>query len=74
MIERLTREELHSLIGTRVRVSQESWPQSRLAELLGVSVRAVKHWEAGSRNPSGPALILLDMLKGETRGKKKNKK
>lgn len=39
-----------------------SWSQSRLAQELGVSVRTVKHWEAGTRNPSGPVLVLLKQL------------
>ncbi len=33
--------------------------QSRLAELLGVSVRTLQEWEQGRRAPSGAARTLL---------------
>ncbi len=33
--------------------------QSRLAELLGVSVRTLQDWEQGRRAPSGAARTLL---------------
>ncbi len=34
-------------------------PQSRFAELLGVSVRTLQEWEQGRRVPSGAARTLL---------------
>ncbi len=34
-------------------------PQSRFAELLGVSVRTLQEWEQGRRKPSGAARTLL---------------
>jgi putative transcriptional regulator len=34
-------------------------PQSRFAELLGVSVRTLQDWEQGRRAPSGAARTLL---------------
>lgn len=34
-------------------------PQSRFAELLGVSVRTLQEWEQGRRAPSGAARTLL---------------
>ena len=34
-------------------------PQSRFAELLGVSVRTLQEWEQGRRRPSGAARTLL---------------
>jgi len=36
--------------------------QKQFAELLGVSVSAVRHWEQGIRNPSTPTLKLIDRL------------
>jgi putative transcriptional regulator len=33
--------------------------QSRFAQLLGISVRTLHHWEQGTRTPSGAARILL---------------
>ena len=39
--------------------------QSALAPLLGVSVRSVKYWEAGERNPSKSVLIILEQLKAK---------
>ena len=41
----------------------KGWSQQALADALGVSIRSVKHWEAGTRNPSGSALILLRQLR-----------
>lgn len=38
------------------------WTNKRLAEACGVSERTVKHWQAGTRHPSGPALLLLRNL------------
>lgn len=34
-------------------------PQSRFAELLGVSIRTLQEWEQGRRAPSGAARTLL---------------
>ena len=34
-------------------------PQSRFAQLLGVSVRTLQEWEQGRRAPSGAARTLL---------------
>lgn len=42
--------------------AQLGWTQKSLADAVGVSVRTVKFWEAGERNPSGSALILLRNL------------
>jgi DNA-binding transcriptional regulator YiaG len=33
--------------------------QSGFAELLGISVRTLHHWEQGTRKPSGAARVLL---------------
>jgi DNA-binding transcriptional regulator YiaG len=40
-----------------------TWMQ--FAEKLGVSWRAVAHWEAGTRKPSRPAMILIEKLLSE---------
>jgi len=34
----------------------------RASERVGVSPRQWTHWEAGTRKPSGPAAMLLDLL------------
>lgn len=39
------------------------WPQVRLAEYCRVHVQTVKKWEAGIHPPSGPAVVLLEMLR-----------
>ena len=33
--------------------------QSGFAELLGISIRTLHHWEHGTRRPSGAARVLL---------------
>ena len=33
--------------------------QSKFAELLGISLRTLHHWEQGTRKPSGAAQVLL---------------
>ena len=37
-------------------------PRRWLAEQLGVSAKAIESWEYGTRNPGGPALLLLEQL------------
>jgi DNA-binding transcriptional regulator YiaG len=37
--------------------------QAELGRRLGVTSRAVRFWEAGSREPGGPALIMLKKMK-----------
>jgi putative transcriptional regulator len=36
--------------------------QRVFAKLVGVSVKTVRNWEQGRRQPSGPAVVLLTML------------
>jgi DNA-binding transcriptional regulator YiaG len=43
-----------------------TWVQ--FAEKLGVTWRAVAYWEAGTRNPSGPAMILARKLEAGGNG------
>lgn len=38
--------------------------QEELAELLGVSLSAVRHWESGIRTPGGPARRQLAQVLG----------
>lgn len=35
--------------------------QSGFAQLLGISVRTLHHWEQGTRTPSGAARVLLNV-------------
>lgn len=44
-------------IRQRLRLSQPEF-----AERFGFSIGAVRHWEQGSRSPSGPTLILLSVI------------
>ena len=39
--------------------------QARAAELLGVSIRAIKHWEAGTRRPRKSILLLMAAIGGQ---------
>jgi putative transcriptional regulator len=36
--------------------------QSVFAKLLNVSPASIKQWEQGTRNPTGPTKVLLDLL------------
>jgi putative transcriptional regulator len=40
--------------------------QAFLADVLGVTKKAVEAWEAGTKNPSGPVLRMLEILEKET--------
>jgi DNA-binding transcriptional regulator YiaG len=41
---------------------RKGWSQQAMADALGVSVRTVKHWEAGSRNMSKSTAILFKLV------------
>lgn len=41
-----------------------------LAGQLGVSPKTIESWEYGARNPSGPALLLIDQLVTATQAAK----
>ncbi len=45
----------------RVRKSTAT-TQTQFANILGVGIDAVKSWESGRRNPSGPVAKLLHLL------------
>ena len=36
--------------------------QKEFAELFGVSLRTLQHWEQGRRHPQGPAQVLLKVI------------
>lgn len=36
--------------------------QELFAARLGISVSTLRHWERGDRSPSGPALVLLNLI------------
>ncbi|MES2342288.1 MAG: helix-turn-helix domain-containing protein [Pseudomonadota bacterium] len=38
--------------------------QTAFAERVGVTRRQVAAWEAGESRPSGPAVVLLNLLRG----------
>jgi putative transcriptional regulator len=37
--------------------------QTSFAATFGISVATLRHWERGDRNPHGPALVLLNVIK-----------
>lgn len=41
-------------------------PRRWLADQLGVSPKTIESWEYGARNPSGPALLLIEQLIANT--------
>ncbi|MEI6397462.1 MAG: helix-turn-helix domain-containing protein [Pseudomonadota bacterium] len=50
-------KSLHSKLGMT---------QAFLADVLGVTKKAVEAWEAGTINPTGPVLRMLEILEKET--------
>jgi putative transcriptional regulator len=47
--------------GVRLIRARMNLSQSEFAACLNISVRTLQEWEQGSRNPSGPAIALLDI-------------
>src|SRR5260221_7455639 len=45
-----------SIVATRHKLGLS---QNKFAQLLGISIRTLHHWEQGSRMPSGAARVLL---------------
>ncbi|MBI4663149.1 MAG: helix-turn-helix domain-containing protein [Verrucomicrobia bacterium] len=45
-----------SIAATRLKLGLS---QTEFAQLLGISVRTLHHWEQGTRTPSGAARVLL---------------
>jgi putative transcriptional regulator len=39
--------------------------QTEFASAFGISVSTLRHWERGDREPRGPALVLLNVVKKE---------
>ena len=39
--------------------------QSKFAALIGVNVRTLQNWEQGHRRPTGPAKVLLRLVKND---------
>ncbi len=47
-----------SIVATRQKLGLS---QTGFAQLLGISVRTLHHWEQGSRTPTGAARVLLKL-------------
>lgn len=47
-------------------------PRKWLAERLGVSAKTVESWEYETRNPGGPAMLLLEQLMSDPSLKKRD--
>ena len=39
--------------------------QAEFAKTFGISVATLRHWERGDRKPTGPALVLLNVVAKE---------
>ncbi|MCK5431701.1 MAG: helix-turn-helix domain-containing protein [Gammaproteobacteria bacterium] len=39
--------------------------QNEFASAFGISVSTLRHWERGDRTPTGPALVLLNVVAKE---------
>lgn len=42
--------------------------QNEFSQLVLVNVRTIQNWEQGRRQPKGPALVLLTILKNNPKG------
>lgn len=45
--------------------SNMNMSQTEFASAVGISVSTLRHWERGDREPQGPALVLLNVVKKE---------
>ena len=60
--------------------SESKYSQSVFARILNVSISSIRQWEQGSRQPTGSAKVLLELLEKEphildyriNQGKRKN--
>ena len=48
----------------KIRASMDM-SQTEFASAFGISVSTLRHWERGDREPQGPALVLLNVVKKE---------
>lgn len=46
-----------------IRKAMDNLSQAQFAAMLGISVRTLQGWELGTREPSGPAQVLLQVAK-----------
>ncbi len=56
---------IHEPIDPKEIRKQASLTQAQMAPLMGMSVSGYRKWEQGQRNVSGPAAILLRVIKQE---------
>jgi len=64
-VDKVTVTPIHVYDANEVKAirAQQSMTQKLFAEALGVSVKTVEAWEAGTNKPSGVANRLLGLLK-----------
>ena len=63
-VDKITITPLHSYSASEIKAIrvQNSMTQRLFAEALGVSVKTVESWEAGTNRPSGSSCRILEML------------
>jgi len=63
-VDKITVTPLHSYKANEIKAirTQQSMTQRLFAEALGVSVKTVESWEAGTNHPSGIANRMLGFL------------
>ena len=63
-VDKVTVTPIHMYNATEVKVirTQHSMTQKLFAEAMGVSVKTVEAWEAGTNKPSGVANRMLELL------------
>jgi len=63
-VDKITISPIHTYTAGEIREirAQHSMTQRLFAEALGVSVKTVESWEAGTNHPSGIASRMLELL------------
>ena len=68
-VDRITVAPLNTYAAVEIKAirTQQGMTQRLFAEALGVSVKTVEAWEAGTNRPSGIANRMLELLKQDDR-------
>lgn len=54
-------------IDIKILRAEQKMTQIEFSARIGISVSTLRHWERGDRHPSGPALVLLNLIEKQPR-------